>query len=188
VDKVERASAQLVDQLELSTEIPNWALLYQVVVVRETARQLSKLVDESGVYNETVISGSFAPSELPKAEAALIKELVVLNSVAERRGMLAKILDEMKEALDASLDASTVENGKMKLKATTRGFERRIEGSAKRSGFNPKDLRPGRLIDSIINLRVSLAREGESSKPVVQRLGQLYFEACDVVMENANVG
>ena len=79
VEKIERAAAQLVDELELQEQIPNWDLLYQVIVVRETARQLSKHVDETGVYSETVLSGSFAPSELPKAESTLIKELATVR-------------------------------------------------------------------------------------------------------------
>ena len=83
VEKVERAAAQLIDELELQEQIPNWDLLYQVIVVRETARQLSKAADASGVYSDVVVSGSFAPSELPKAESALIKELVVVNTVAQ---------------------------------------------------------------------------------------------------------
>jgi len=54
--------------------------------------------------------------------------------------------------------------------------------------LDSRDLRPGRFIDSVINLRVSLLREGEESTPVVTRLGEIYYEMCDVVMENANVG
>lgn len=182
VENVERAAAQLIDELELQEQIPNWDLLYQVIVVRETARQLSKLADANGVYSETVVSGSFAPSELPKAEAALIKELVVVNEVARRRALIAKTFDSTREELDKELDTS----GKVKLKPTTRGFQPRVESSGNNSrGFDVKDLRPGRFIDSIINLRVSLMREGEQSMPIVRRLGELYFEAVDVIVENA---
>jgi hypothetical protein len=186
VEKVERAAAQLVDEMELQEQVPNWELLYQVIVVRETARQLSKAVDENGVYSETVVSGSFAPSELPKAEAALIKELVVIGAMEERRAKLASLFDKVKESIDKSAQTAGP-SGKIKLKATTRGFQPRSDKSSS-GGLDVKDVRPGRLIDSIINLRVSLMAEGESSRAVVHRLGQLYFEACDVMMENANVG
>ena len=114
-------------RLELQEQIPNWDLLYQVIVVRETARQLSKHVDETGVYSETVLSGSFAPSELPKAESTLIKELATVNTVAQRRALLAKILDETKEKLDQEAQDAHGSDGKIKLKATTRGFQPRIE-------------------------------------------------------------
>ena len=187
VEKVERAAAQLVDEMELQEQVPNWELLYQVIVVRETARQLSKAVDESGVYSETVVSGSFAPSELPKAEAALIKELVVIGAMEERRAKLASLFDQVKKSIDKSAAQTAGPAGKIKLKATTRGFQPRSDKSSS-GGLDLKDIRPGRLIDSIINLRVSLMGEGENSRAVVQRLGQLYFEACDVMMENANVG
>jgi hypothetical protein len=188
VEKIERAAAQLVDELELQEQIPNWDLLYQVIVVRETARQLSKHVDESGVYSETVLSGSFAPSELPKAESTLIKELVTVNTVAQRRALLAKILDETKEKLDQEAQDAHGSDGKIKLKATTRGFQPRIERASNVTGLDTRDLRPGRFIDSVINLRASLIRESSDSKPVIARLGEIYYEACDVVMENANVG
>ena len=186
VEKVERAAAQLIDELELQEQIPNWDLLYQVIVVRETARQLSKAADASGVYSDVVVSGSFAPSELPKAESALIKELVVVNTVAQRRALLAQMFDETRDKLDQEFDRSS---GKVKLKKTTRGFQPRVERAAvSAAGLDSRDLRPGRFIDSVINLRVSLLREGEASAPVVTRLGEIYFEMCDVVMENANVG
>ena len=186
VEKIERAAAQLIDELELQEQIPNWDLLYQVIVVRETARQLSKAADASGVYSDVVVSGSFAPSELPKAESALIKELVVVNTVAQRRALLAQMFDETRDKLDQDFDRSS---GKVKLKKTTRGFQPRIErAAATAAGLDSRDLRPGRFIDSVINLRVSLLREGEESTPVVTRLGEIYYEMCDVVMENANVG
>jgi len=188
VEKIERAAAQLVDELELQEQIPNWDLLYQVIVVRETARQLSKHVDETGVYSETVLSGSFAPSELPKAESTLIKELVTVNTVAQRRALLAKMLDETKEKLDQEAQDAHGSDGKIKLKATTRGFQPRIERASNVTGLDTRDLRPGRFIDSVINLRASLIRESSDSKPVIARLGEIYYEACDVVMENANVG
>ena len=188
VEKIERAAAQLVDELELQEQIPNWDLLYQVIVVRETARQLSKHVDETGVYSETVLSGSFAPSELPKAESTLIKELATVNTVAQRRALLAKILDETKEKLDQEAQDAHGSDGKIKLKATTRGFQPRIERASNVTGLDTRDLRPGRFIDSVINLRASLIRESSDSKPVIARLGEIYYEACDVVMENANVG
>lgn len=188
VEKIERAAAQLVDELELQEQIPNWDLLYQVIIVRETARQLSKHVDETGVYSETVLSGSFAPSELPKAESTLIKELVTVNTVAQRRALLAKILDETKEKLDQEAQDAHGSDGKIKLKATTRGFQPRIERASNVTGLDTRDLRPGRFIDSVINLRASLIRESSDSKPVIARLGEIYYEACDVVMENANVG
>jgi hypothetical protein len=188
VEKIERAAAQLVDELELQEQIPNWDLLYQVIIVRETARQLSKHVDETGVYSETVLSGSFAPSELPKAESTLIKELVTVNTVAQRRALLAKILDETKEKLDQEAQDAHGSDGKIKLKATTRGFQPRIERASNVTGLDTRDLRPGRFIDSVINLRASLIRESSDSKPVIARLGEIYYEACDVVMEKANVG
>jgi len=188
LEKIERAAAQLVDELELQEQIPNWDLLYQVIVVRETARQLSKYVDETGVYSETVLSGSFAPSELPKAESTLIKELVTVNTVAERRAFLAKMFDETKDKLEQDEQDARGPDGKIKLKPTTRGFQPRIERASKVTGLDTRDLRPGRFIDSVINLRASLIRESSDSKPVIKRLGEIYYEACDVVMQNANVG
>ena len=184
VEKIERAAAQLVDELELQEPVPNWELLYQVIIVRETARQLSKFVDASGVYSEMVISGSFSPSELPKTESALIKELVTVSTMAQRRATLAQKFDETRKEHDAEFKNAA--DGRVKLKSTTRGFQpRSSQGSA---GFQSRDLRPGRFIDSVINLRTSLLREGSGSEPVVARLGQIYFEACDVIMEKANVG
>lgn len=105
----------------------------------------------------------------------------------ERRAKLASLFDQVKKSIDKSAAQTAGPAGKIKLKATTRGFQPRSDKSSS-GGLDLKDIRPGRLIDSIINLRVSLMGEGDNSRAVVQRLGQLYFEACDVMMENANVG
>ena len=68
IEKVENTSARLIDEMELQEHVPNWQLLYQLLLVRETSRQLHPNADDLGVYGTTVISSSFSPSEIPKAE------------------------------------------------------------------------------------------------------------------------
>ena len=53
--------------------------------------------------------------------------------------------------------------------------------------FDVRDVRPGRLIDCIINMRVALRKEDADAR-VVDRLADIYFEACDVVLEQADKG
>ena len=50
-----------------------------------------------------------------------------------------------------------------------------------------RDVRPGRLIDCVINMRVALAREAADAR-VVDRLAEIYFECCDVLLEQADKG
>ena len=53
--------------------------------------------------------------------------------------------------------------------------------------FDVRDVRPGRLIDCVINMRVALTRDGADQR-IVDRLTALYFESCDVVLEQADKG
>ena len=53
--------------------------------------------------------------------------------------------------------------------------------------FDVRDVRPGRLIDCVINMRVALARDDADAR-VVGRLADVYFECCDVVLEQADKG
>ena len=56
-----------------------------------------------------------------------------------------------------------------------------------------KDLRPGRMIDCLINLRCSLlederVKERGEQAVVAERMAVMYFEMCDLVLKNANGG
>ena len=53
--------------------------------------------------------------------------------------------------------------------------------------FDVRDVRPGRLVDCVINMRVALARDDADAR-VVDRLADVYFECCDVVLEQADKG
>lgn len=193
IEKVENAAARLIDEMELQEHVPNWQLLYQLLLVRETARQLHPNADELGVYGATIVSSSFSPSEIPKAEAALIKELCVVNEALARRAFIMDKFEQCRE-LDEYRDAA---GAKIKLKRTARGFAARRQdlgsGGAGEPGdqgmdvFDVRDIRPGRLINCVINMRVALQRE-KADRRIIDRLSAMYFEACDVVLEQADRG
>ena len=189
IEAVEMVAARLVDEMESQERVPNWQLLWQLLLVRETARQLHPKCDDDGVFGATVVSRSFSPSEIPKAEAAMIKELCVVNESRARRANVLAALDECR-ALDEARDA---DGGKLKLKRSSRGFRRRNDsdsgahGSSSLDVFDVRDVRPGRLIDCVINMRVALARDDADAR-VVGRLADVYFECCDVVLEQADKG
>jgi len=193
IDDVERAAAQLCDEMELREVVPSWDLLYQIILARESARQMSPKSDSLGVYSEIVISGAFAPSELPKAEAALIRKLVQTDDANKRREMLFEAMESARiENEKASEEARKQhEEGKIKLTKTTRGFNQREELTDEELML--KDLRPGRLIDCLINLRCSLldderVKERGEQAVVAERMAVMYFEVCDLVLKNANGG
>lgn len=188
IQSVETVASRLVDEMENKDRVPNWQLLWQLLLVRETCRQMHPECGDDGVYATTVVSRAFSPSEIPKAEAAMIKELCVVNESDKRRANVSITLDECRE-LDEARDA---DGGKIKLKKTTRGFQQRNEMSDEDRDkgmdvFDVRDVRPGRLIDCIINMRVALRKEDADAR-VVDRLADIYFEACDVVLEQADKG
>jgi hypothetical protein len=53
--------------------------------------------------------------------------------------------------------------------------------------FDVRDVRPGRLVDCVINMRVALKRDDADAR-VVNRLADVYFECCDVILEQADKG
>ena len=194
IDEVERAAAQLCDEMELREVVPSWDLLYQIILARESARQMSPKSDKLGVYSEIVVSGAFAPSELPKAEAALIRKLVETDDANKRREMLFEAMESARiENEKASEEARKQhEEGKIKLTKTTRGFNEREEEITDEE-LMLKDLRPGRMIDCLINLRCSLldderVKEIGEQAVVAERMAVMYFEVCDLVLKNANGG
>ena len=193
IDEVERAAAQLCDEMELREVIPSWDLLYQIILARESARQMSPKSDRLGVYSEIVVSGAFAPSELPKAESALIRKLVRTDDASTRREMLFETMESARiENEKLSEEARKQhEEGRIKLTKTTRGFTEREEISDEELML--KDLRPGRMIDCLINLRCSLlederVKERGEQAVVAERMAVMYFEMCDLVLKNANGG
>ena len=190
IDAVEHAAARLVDEMETREHIPSWQLLWQLLLARETTRQMHPKADEFGVYGDTVFVGSHSPSEIPRAEAAMIKELCVVNEAAKRRALVAAKFEECRELDEASVrDAG----GKIKLKRSTRGFAARPNPNDPENGapsmdvFDVRDVRPGRLVDCVINMRVALQREGADQR-VIDRLTAIYFETCDVALEMADKG
>lgn len=190
IEKVESTAARLIDEMEVQENVPSWQLLYQLLLVRETARQLHPNVDAAGVYGTTVVSSSFSPSEIPQAEAALIKELCVVNEPMARRAFVMDKFEQCRE-LDEYRDDK---GGKVKLKRTARGFTPRsdgpTDGDTEEPGmdvFDVRDIRPGRLIDCIINMRVALQRD-KADERIIDRLSAMYFETCDVVLEQADRG
>ena len=190
IDAVEHAAARLVDEMETREHIPSWQLLWQLLLARETTRQMHPKADEFGVYGDTVFVGSHSPSEIPRAEAAMIKELCVVNEAAKRRALVAAKFEECRELDEASVrDAG----GKIKLKRSTRGFAARPNPNDLENGapsmdvFDVRDVRPGRLVDCVINMRVALQREGADQR-VIDRLTAIYFETCDVALEMADKG
>lgn len=125
-------------------------------------------------------------SEIPKAEAALIKELCVVDEPMKRRAFVMDKFEQCRE-LDEYRDA---DGGKIKLKRTARGFKPRDTppGEGEDEGmdvFDVRDIRPGRLIDCVINMRVALQRD-KADQRIVDRLTAMYFESCDVVLEQAD--
>ena len=125
---------------------------------------------------------------VPLAQAALIKELCVVNEALARRAFIMDKFEQCRE-LDEYRDA---DGGKVKLKRTARGFTPRREdmGLGEDGGldvFDVRDIRPGRFIDCVINMRVALQRE-QADPRIIDRLSAMYFEACDVVLEQADKG
>ena len=193
IDEVERAAAQLCDEMELREVIPSWDLLYQIILARESARQMSPKSDRLGVYSEIVVSGAFAPSELPKAESALIRKLVRTDDASTRREMLFETMESARIENEKLSEEGRKqhEEGRIKLTKTTRGFTEREEISDEELML--KDLRPGRMIDCLINLRCSLlederVKERGEQAVVAERMAVMYFEMCDLVLKNANGG
>ena len=188
IETVENTAARLVDEMENQEHVPSWQLLWQLLLVRETARQLHPNADDTGVYSTTVVNGSFSPSEIPRAEAAMIKELSVMNEAMRRRAEVMAKFDECRD-LDEAATARDAEGGRIKLKRSSRGFSQPRGDDDDRSMdvFDVRDVRPGRLIDCVINMRVALTRDGADQR-IVDRLTALYFESCDVVLEQADKG
>jgi hypothetical protein len=202
IQSIEQVAARLVDEMESQERVPDWRLLWQLLLVRETSRQLRPECDDSGVFGTTVLSRAFSPSEIPKAEAAMIKELCVVNASESRRAVVARTLDECRD-LDETATARARGEGRVSktiLKRSSRGFSSvsgRGNGTAEDEDasssksqmdiFDVRDVRPGRLIDCVINMRVALKREDADSR-VVARLADVYFECCDVVLEQADKG
>ena len=193
IDEVERAAAQLCDEMELREVIPSWDLLYQIILARESARQMSPKSDRLGVYSEIVVSGAFAPSELPKAESTLIRKLVRTDDASTRREMLFETMESARIENEKLSEEGRKqhEEGRIKLTKTTRGFTEREEISDEELML--KDLRPGRMIDCLINLRCSLlederVKERGEQAVVAERMAVMYFEMCDLVLKNANGG
>lgn len=188
IEKVENAAARLVDEFEGQENVPNWQLLYSLLLVRETCRQLHPNANDIGVYDTTVVNASFSPSEIPRAEAALIKEICVVDEPMKRRAFIMDKWEQCRE-LDEYRDPAS--EGKVKLKRTARGFAPRreeMDGGRGKEGtdvFDVRDIRPGRLIDCIINMRVALKLE-KADPRIVDRLSAMYFECCDVVLEQAD--
>jgi hypothetical protein len=199
IDAVERAASQLSDEMELREVIPSWDLLYQIILARESARQMSPKTDKFGVYSDIVVSGAFAPSELPKAESLLIRNLVQIDDGNKRRQLLFDSMESARmENEKLSLEARKQrEEGKIKLTKTTRGFsdtnKKGVDDTYTDEELMLRDLRPGRMIDCLINLRCSLLKDdrvkerGEQAI-VAEKMAMLYFEACDLVLKNANGG
>ena len=188
IETVENTAARLVDEMENQEHVPSWQLLWQLLLVRETARQLHPNADDTGVYSTTVVNGSFSPSEIPRAEAAMIKELSVMNEAMRRRAEVMAKFDECRD-LDEAATARDAEGGRIKLKRSSRGFSqpRGDDDDGSMDVFDVRDVRPGRLIDCVINMRVALTRDGADQR-IVDRLTALYFESCDVVLEQADKG
>lgn len=107
--------------------------------------------------------------------------MVVVNDQVQRRGQLALQFDECREICEDKANNREPEDAR-KLRKVTRGFKPRQE--KKPQHYEVEELRPGRYINCLINLRVSLIKDGEDQK-VIDRLTNMYFEACDVVMEFA---
>jgi hypothetical protein len=188
IQSVEQVASRLVDEMESQDHVPNWQLLWQLLLVRETTRQMHPECADDGVFGTTITSRAFSPSEIPKAEASMIKELCVVNESLKRRALVHDTLDECRD-LDQARDA---DGGKIKLKRVSRGFKQRNEMAGeedekKMDVFDVRDVRPGRLIDCVINMRVALKRDDADSR-VVDRLKDIYFECCDVVLEQADKG
>jgi len=190
IESVENTAARLCDEMESTEHVPNWQLLYQLLLTRETCRQLHPKADDVGVYNTTVLNSSFSPSEIPVAEAAMIKELVMISDPMSRRANIMARFVECQE-LDESATQSNLDSGKIKLKRTSRGFKPREEVTEEDRGmdvFDIRDIRPGRFIDCVLNMRVAMQREGPEAAVMVEVLTAMYFEACDVVLEQADKG
>lgn len=190
IESVENTAARLCDEMESTEHVPNWQLLYQLLLTRETSRQLHPKADDMGVYNTTVLNSSFSPSEIPVAEAAMIKELVMISDPMSRRANIMAKFVECQE-LDESATRSNLDSGKIKLKRTSRGFKPREEVTGEDRGmdvFDIRDIRPGRFIDCVLNMRVAMQREGPDAAVMVEVLTAMYFEACDVVLEQADKG
>ena len=45
-----------------------------------------------------------------------------------------------------------------------------------------------RYVDCVLNMRVAMQREGPDASVMVEVLTAMYFEACDVVLEQAEKG
>ena len=179
LDDVENAASRLVEQMEDTDAVVAEAqLLVRTTLAREAARDALQLrrggATPSGASSEKaarvaqakVITAAFPPSQLPRWEIALLKELVTVADPTVRRGLLQHAFSEALE-LGNNPDASATRGGLRPLSTRPpqvgtpwKGGPPAAPPNAPRKADDPNappPVRPGRFLDCVVNLLSDLA-------------------------------
>jgi len=210
-EDVENAASRLVEQMEdTDAVVADVQLLVRVALAREAARVAMQRARPGPVPvgvrhldQNKVITAAFPPSQLPRWEMALLKELVNVADTTVRRGLLQFAMTQALP-LNNKPDSDSVKRSGMKpigskpasstspLKRTTAGNVSGKDASTDASADGPPPVRPGRFLDCVTNLLVDLAvADGATSAaqlaqdPVASRVLSVRDEALAVLEDMA---
>jgi hypothetical protein len=210
-EDVENAASRLVEQMEdTDAVVADVQLLVRVALAREAAREAMQRARPGPVPvgvrhldQNKVITAAFPPSQLPRWEMALLKELVNVADTTVRRGLLQFAMTQALP-LNNKPDSDSVKRSGMKpigskpasstspLKRTTAGNVSGKDASTDASADGPPPVRPGRFLDCVTNLLVDLAvADGATSAaqlaqdPVASRVLSVRDEALAVLEDMA---
>jgi hypothetical protein len=216
-EEVENAASRLVEQMEdTDAVVADIQLLVRTALAREAAREAMHRrrpgpvpVGVKHLDENKVITAAFPPSQLPRLEMALVKELVAVAEPTVRRGLLQFALTqalplgnqvEVGHASKGGLkpigsrppSAGVPWKGKGKEGETGKAGASGGKNSEKREGDGPPPVRPGRLLDCITNLLIDLAvADGANSEaelaedPVAKRVQAVRRETLLVLEDMA---
>ena len=167
LEGVENAASRLLERMEdTDAVVVDVTLLARTALAREAARDAVEaavgggrvppsveLSPDARARTQKVVTGAFPPSQLPRWEAALLKELVTVGDSTVRSGLMRHALSE---ALlqGNNPDVSAARGGMRPMGSRPQGVGGPKEGG---NPEGPPPVRPGRLLDTITNLRADIA-------------------------------
>ena len=214
-EEVENAASRLVEQMEdTDAVVADIQLLVRTALAREAAREAMHRrrpgpvpVGVKHLDDNKVITAAFPPSQLPRLEMALVKELVAVAEPTVRRGLLQFALTQALP-LGNQVEVGHASKGGLKPigsrpasagvpwkgKDGGAGKQGASQGkNTQQEGDGPPPVRPGRLLDCITNLLVDLAvADGANSEeelaadPVAKRVLAVRRETLLVLEDMAD--
>lgn len=165
LEAAENAAARLVEQMEgTDAVVADPVLLSRAVLAREAVRDaLSR--DGPPVAPsppppppQPVATAAFPPSQLPRWEMGLLKELLTVGDPVMRRGLLRHAMSEAL-ALNNNPDDSASRGGMRPAGARPAGMRPiSARAAAQPNADEPAPVRPGRLLDCIATLCADVAK------------------------------